>query len=143
MRRNKPFYNDDYPIEEPPEIDVKKLKKLAKDAIEAGKERERKRLAEIKAKDDRQKEKDRLFAAHVIAQVPGKCEAEAEQGRSHAIVMGLKHGRDHDSPAPNWKLKGPGAIVWNFLVTAGLEPAIEHWHDGCGMDGGFNIVVKW
>jgi len=149
MRRNKPFYNDDFPIEEPPEVDVAKLRRLTEEAIERGKERERKRLADVKAKDERQKQKDQLLAAHVLATFPEKCEREAEQGRSHAIIMGLKHGRDHDSPAPNWnelpyhKLKGPGAIVWNYLVKAGLKPTIEYWHDGMGIEGGFNIVVKW
>jgi len=148
-RRNKPFIDADYPTEEPPEVDVAKLRQLTKDAIQRGKDREAKRLAEIKAKEERQKQKDQLLASHVLAAFPEKCEREAEQGRSHAIIMGLKYGRDYDSPAPNWndlpynKLKGPGAIVWNYLVKAGVEPSIEFWHDGMGIDGGFNIVVKW
>jgi hypothetical protein len=149
MRRNKPFYNDDFPTEEPPEVDLAKLRKATEDAIQRGKEREKKRLAEVKAKDERQKQKDQLLASHILAAFPDKCEKEAEQGRSHAIIMGLKYSRDYDSPAPNWndlpynKLKGPGALVWNYLSLAGLKPTIEYWHDGMGMDSGFNIVVHW
>jgi hypothetical protein len=72
---------------------------------------------------------------------------EAKEGRDHAIVMGLKWGRDHDGYTGNElrynQLKGPAAIVWNELVKAGLQPALEYWHDGMGMDGGFNIIIKW
>lgn len=149
MKRNKPFIRDWPETEEPPEVDLAALRKATTDAIQRGKEREKQRLADVKAKDERQKQKDQLLCSHILAQFPAKCEKEAEQGRSHAIIMGLKYGRDYDSPAPNWndlpynKLKGPGALVWNYLAVAGLQPTIEYWHDGMGMDSGFNIVVHW
>lgn len=125
------------------------LRRTTETAIAIGKEREKKRLAAIAAKEERQRKADELFAAHVLEQVPDKCEKEAEAGRSHAIVMSLKYSRDYDSPAPNWndlpynKLKGPGALVWNALSLANLNPKIEYWHDGMGMDSGFNIIVQW
>ena len=151
MKRNKPFYNADYPTEEPPEVDVAKLRQLTEQAIQRGKDKEAKRLAEVKAEAERKAVRDQLFAATVLAEFPDKCEKEAERGRSHAIIMGLKSDRDytHASGNKNWnalgyeRLQGPGAIVWNYLVKAGLKPSIEFWHDGCGVESGFNIVVQW
>lgn len=120
------------------------LRHTTADAVRRGKERERRRLAEIKEKEEKQKQADELFAERVLLQVPGKCETEAEAGRSHAIVMSLKYGRDHDQTSNKLtynQLKGPGAIVWNALQEAKLNPTLEYWWDY--ETSGFNIVVHW
>lgn len=157
MKRSKP-YIDTERIEEPPEVDLAQLRQLTEQAIQRGKWKEEKRLADIKAEDERKARSDQLFAATVLAEFPDKCEKEAGRGRSHAIIMGLKYNRDYvyDGNFSGFyaransgnslsydRLTGPGAIVWNYLQAAGLKPTIEYWHDGIGMDSGFNIVARW
>jgi len=148
MKRSKP-YIDPERIEEPPEVDLAQLRQLTEQAIQRGKWKEEKRLADIKAEEERKAKRDQLFAATVLAEFPDKCEKEAGRGRSHAIIMGLKYDRDYTYQGSNFntlshdRLTGPGAIVWNYLQAAGLKPTIEYWHDGMGMDSGFNIVVHW
>ena len=131
--------------ENAPQIDVTQLRQLTEQAIQQGKEKEAKRLADVQAKNERQAKSDQLFAARVLAEVPDKCEKEASRERSHAIVMGLKWGRDHDytNALTHDQLKGPASIVWNYLQEQKLNPTLEYWHDGIGMNSGFNIVVHW
>lgn len=129
------------------QVDIAKLRQLTDAAIQRGKDEAARKLAHITAENERKARQDKLFAANVLAQVPDKCEKEAERERSHAVVMGLKWGRDHDGYNGNTmtytQLKGPGAIVWNNLQEQGLNPTLEYWHDGVGIEGGFNIVVHW
>ena len=126
---------------------TKKLRQITQQAIAQGEERRRKQLAQIKEKEEQERKKHELIAEQVLAQVPSKCELEASNGRTHAIVMSLKWDRDYAFPVGNAltydKLRGPGALVWNALREAELDPVIESWHDGVGMNSGFNIVVKW
>jgi len=157
MKRSKQHIDPER-IEEPPEVDRAQLRQHTEQAIQRGKCKEETRLADIKAEDERKAKRDQLFAATVLAEFPDKCEKEAGRGRSHAIIMGLKYNRDYVYDARMFgeflndgnfnslsydRLTGPGAIVWNYLQAAGLKPTIESWHDGMGMDSGFNIVVKW
>lgn len=143
---NKPYSPER--VEHPPQVDLVQLRQLTEEAIQRGKLKEEKRLADIKAEDERKAKRDQLFAATVLAEFPDKCEKEAGRGRSHAIIMGLKYNRDYVYDG-NYnsltydRLTGPGAIVWNYLQEAGLKPTIEYWHDGMGMDSGFNIVARW
>jgi hypothetical protein len=136
--------------ENAPQIDVAQLRQLTEKAIQRGKEKETKRLADVQAKNERQAKADQLLAAKVLAEVPDKCEREAGRERSHAIVMGLKWGRDYGHSGPGStnslsqsQLKGPALIVWDYLQEQKLNPTLEYWHDGLGMNSGFNIVVKW
>jgi len=147
MKRSKPFIDDH--AEEPPEVDLAQLRQLTEQAIQRGKWKEEKRLVDIKVEDERKVKRDQLFAAAVLSDFPDKCEKEAGRGRSHAIIMGLKYSRDYVYQGNNFNsihvelLTGPGAIVWNYLQEAGLKPSIEYWHDGMGMESGFNILVHW
>lgn len=121
------------------------LRKKTQEAIARGKELERKKLLAIKEADERKRKEHELIAETILAQVPHKCEKESENGRSHAIIMALSTNRDYTgyNPQSYKELKGPAAIVWNALMEAKLNPAIESWHDGGGMYGGYNIIVKW
>lgn len=135
--------------EEPPEVDLVQLRQLTEKAIQRGKDKEAQRLADVQAEDERKAKRDQLFAASVLAEFPDKCEREAIRGRSHAVIMGLKHSRDYTYQGSNFNilgydhLTGPGAIVWNYLQEAGLKPTLEYWHDGVGINAGFNIVAHW
>lgn len=142
--------DDSERVEYSPEVDLVQLRNLTEQAIQRGKLKEEKRLADIRAEDERRVKRDQLFAAAVLAEFPDKCEREAGRGRSHAIIMGLKYGRDYVygyggsfNSLSHDRLTGPGAIVWNYLQLAGLKPTIEYWRDGAGMDSGFNIIVHW
>lgn len=139
--------------ENPPQIDVAQLRQLTEQAIQRGKEKEAKKLADAQVKSERQAKVDQLLAAKILAEVPDKCEREAFRERSHAIVMSLNQGRDYECIGrnesairvilPTTLLKGPALIVWNYLQEQKLNPSLEYWHDGVGMKSGYNIVVKW
>jgi hypothetical protein len=141
--------NDSERVEHPPKVDLKQLRQLTEQAIQRGKLKEEKRLAAIKLEEERKAKREQLFAETVLAEFPDKCEKEAGRGRSHAIIMGLKYDRDYTYHGNNFniltpeRLTGPAAIVWKHLEEAELKPTLEHWHDGMGIDGGFNIVVHW
>lgn len=126
---------------------IEELRKLTSEALEQARIEREQKLARIQERDERKAKENQAFAERVLAQVPDKARKEAKEGRGHVVVMGLKWGRDHDGYSSNQlqynQLKGPGAIVWNELSKAGLQPSIEYWHDGVGMDGGFNIIIKW
>jgi hypothetical protein len=64
------------------------------------------------------------------------------------IVMSLKGDRDYDRKiwpqTPNKQtIRGPGKIVFDFCEKEGLMPTIEYWHDGMGLESGYNIIVRW
>lgn len=128
--------------------DPDQLRVTTKKAVEEATLRREQKLVEIKKQEERQRQRDVLFAEHVLQQVASKCEKEAENGRSHAVIMSLDRNRDYSSgdyrnTLGYQYLKGPGAIVWNELQKAKLNPQIEFWHDGVGYDSGYNIIVKW
>lgn len=125
-------------------INIDELKSTTQAAINAAEERRQKKLAEIKAKDEREAKKALLKAEGIIAQIPDRCAKEAEQGRSHAIVMSMSYSECSKIHNPiESSVKGAAAHVWNACREAELNPTIEHWHDGGGMRGGYNIVVHW
>lgn len=128
-------------------INVQKLKQLTKAAVLNEQERQAALLAKEQAAADRERKAHQLMAETVISQIEDKCEQEANNQRSHAIIMGLKYRRDYDSGWPSVPtgdtLKGPGKIVYDFCEKEGLMPIIEDWHDGVGINSGYNIVVQW
>lgn len=123
------------------------LRQITVDAILRGQEEQRKKLIRIREENERKAKRDQLLAEQVLSQVPKKCRLEAAEGRTHAVVMGLEYSRDYERyPSGNLEhtaLRGPGALVWNALRNAGLDCAIEYWHDGVGVNSGYNIIVKW
>lgn len=40
-------------------------------------------------------------------------------------------------------MRGNFKRVFLYLLESGLNPVIEYWTDGGGMDEGFEIVIKW
>jgi hypothetical protein len=129
-------------------INIDELKATTQAAIDAAENRRLKKLAEIKAKDEREAKAALLKAEGIIAQIPSRCAKEAEHGRNHALAMSLKHSDyNHSGPPhnqlPHDKLNGAAAHVWNACQEAGMNPTLEHWHDGGGMKSGFNVVVRW
>ena len=130
-------------------IDIQNLQDTTQVAIEEAEERRQKKLATIKAKTERAARAAELKAEGIIAQIPDRCAKEAEQGRNHAVVMGLDWDKDYEHQSGNFnslthdRLKGSGAHVWNACQEANMNPTLEYWHDGCGIKSGFNIVVHW
>lgn len=123
------------------------LRKLTEEAVERGKREHQAELQRIAEQEARQRRADELKAEGIIMQIPSKCEKEARNQRSHAVVMGLRYGKDHDQIGGNVlevaKLKGAGKIVYDYCKDAGLNPTLEYWWSGDGMDSGYNIVVRW
>ena len=131
-------------------IDVKKLKAMTATAIEKGQEAARKLAAKETEKVRLKKLADERKAQNVIDQIPGRAEREAAEGRNHAIVMAVKFD-DYDRPhgANNWNqcdpqwLKRAVKLVFEYCVEADLNPTLESWHDGQGVNSGHNIVIHW
>lgn len=131
-------------------IDIMELKKITLEAIREGQEQARKDEEARKLKEERIAAANRRKAQNVIDQIPERAKREARAGRSHAIVMSVKHDdykRPHNANNYNvcegdWLL-GPAKLVWDYCVEAELKPTLEFWHDGCGYDSGHNIVIHW
>lgn len=122
------------------------LRKLTEAAVARGQQEHEDELVRIAEEQKREQRKAELEAEGIIMQIPSKCEKEARSQRSHAIVMGLKYNKHHNATNNLLKptdLKGAAAIVWQYCVDAELQPTIEYWWSGDGMDGGFNILVHW
>lgn len=150
MRRSKPWidgapagFNDELP----PEVDIAQLTQITRNAIKQGEEKAAKKLAEIKEAAALKVRKSQIFAAKVLAEVPDKCYKEAERERTHAVIMDLKYNRDYEGVCsgklPAEKLKAAGRIVYDYLVKMGLNPTIEYWWSGDGMESGHQIVAHW
>ena len=122
------------------------LRKLTEAAVARGQQENEDELARIAEEQKREQRKAELEAEGVVMQIPSKCEKEARSQRSHAIVMGLKYNKHHntiDNLLKPTELKGAAAIVWQYCVDAKLQPTLEYWWSGDGMESGFNIVVHW
>lgn len=131
-------------------IDITKLKQLTADAVERGRreaeEAEKRRLE----KEERRRKAVERKAQNVIDQIPDRAEREAKEGRSHAIVMSVKY-EDYKRPSfvsnysilkPEW-LQGACKLVYDYCKDAGLNPTLEYWWSGDGVDAGHNIVIHW
>ncbi len=131
-------------------VDVKKLKEMTAKAIYDGQEKARRLQEAAIKKEIRKKFDDELKASRIIDKIPIRAETEAAEGRNHCIVMSIKfedYSRPHDANDwrvcdPKW-LNGAAKLVWEYCVKAELNPTIEDWHDGMGMDSGHNIVIHW
>jgi hypothetical protein len=57
--------------------------------------------------------------------------------------------KNDDWKEPSYKnskptnLSGVGRLVWEYCVGAKLNPTLEYWHDGVGINGGYNLVIHW
>ena len=62
------------------------------------------------------------------------------------VIQRKQDSKDHEVTNNKLRysqLKGVGAIVWNACQGAKLNPTLEYWHDGAGIESGFNLVVNW
>lgn len=131
-------------------IDLVRLRKLSDEAVRRGEEERARILIEGREESQRKKRQEEIKAQFIIEQIPSRLEKEATAGRKHAIVMGVGYD-DYDRPYnhKNWNeckpfwLKGVARLVFNACLEAELRPTIEFWHDGVGVESGFNIVAHF
>ena len=96
------------------------------------------------------KEAQLLAAKNILAQIPGRALIEAQSGRNFAIVMNVGY-RDivlserypNNIMKPEWIIGETGKLVYSGCVDLKLNPTLEYWYDGCGMESGYNIVIHW
>jgi len=127
------------------------LYQLTWQAIEEGR-RDAERIAHEKAEaEERERQAEQVLANSIIAQIPERARAAARAKQSYAIVMGLRSGTDYREPLGNrnhatlsehW-LTGAARLVWDACVNSKLKPELQYWHDGFGVNSGFNIVIHW
>lgn len=125
------------------------LKELTEKAIEKGNKKRQQIIEENQEDAIRQCKEEESKAQGIIIQIPERAKAEATVGRHHAIVMEI--GRDYKRPYEDhdynkcdieW-LRGVAKRVFDYCLDARLQPTLEFWHDGMGMNSGFNIVIHW
>ena len=130
-------------------IDVAELRRMTKTAQERIQAEEERMQQEIAEKEAAQRKMEEAKAEAILSQVLSRCQKEAHAGRRHAIVMSV--GWDdwkrppHSTNAtcrPEY-LIGACRLVFDRLAKCNLNPALEDWHDGIGMQSGYNIVVCW
>lgn len=138
-------------------ITPESLRQLTQDAIKSANIRREKELQLEEARIYGRLQEQELKARGIIAQIPGRAETEALAGRNHAIVMALKYGADFDidfeqrsndqhncfrrvNPAG---LSHAARLVYEYCLGADLKPSFEFWHDGVGVNSGWNIVIHW
>lgn len=134
-------------------IDLDNLRQVAQEAKVRAREVRRLR-ADVEKREQKAREAaDRAKAEMILSQVQSRCMAEAQHGRCHAIIMSVGQ-TDYERPQgpikdiqwdhcdPRW-LKGAAKLVYEALATAYLNPTIDYWHDGVGVNSGFNIVAHF
>lgn len=40
-------------------------------------------------------------------------------------------------------MRGNFGRIYNRLIELGFTPVVKYWTDGCGIDEGFQIIIKW
>jgi hypothetical protein len=133
----------------PLKIDIASLTAKTSEAIRIGEAAARAKIEHEKRMEDAKRLQEEAKAGSILAQVPARAEAEAKVGRNHAIIMGMTYGdgswtgnTDHNTIQP-YQLVGAARLVWEQVEAAGLKPTLDFWHDGVGINGGFNIVIHW
>lgn len=116
-------------------ITPEQLRAITEEAIKRQEEEKEKELLRLKDKQAQQAKVDELRAQGIIMQIQPKCRKEAENGRSHAIVMSINQESDI--------YKGSASIVHQYCMDHRLNPKLERWDDGFGINSGYNIVVHW
>jgi len=131
--------------------DLEQFREMTRQArLDAKKTAEEARKRTIE-KEQMKQEAEALKAQQVILQIPDRMTTEARAGRGHAILMSIDYS-DYKRPResrnswnvcePEW-LIGACKLVYDYCVEDGLKPTIESWHDGVGINSGFNIVIHW
>ena len=128
-------------------IDIAKLTATTKEAIKIGEEAARAKIEHEKRMEDEKRQVEEHKAESILLQIPARAEQEAKVGRNHATVMSIGYGDYHGNTYKNTLdpniLIGAAKIVYDSVAKAGLAPTLEFWHDGVGMNSGYNIVIHW
>jgi len=128
-------------------VDIQKLKQETEKAIAEAIEIKNKGIIAMQAQFTLKAQEDQIKAEGIIAKIPSLCFKAAQNGKTTVCVMPLKRTDYHNCYGNTLKYsqlkKGVAAIVWNACVMADLKPSLEFWHDGIGMDSGFNLFVNW
>lgn len=130
-------------------MNLERLRRLSEMARSDAEEERNRVLAEGKRQEELQRKNDELKADLIIQQISSRAETEASAGRNHAIVMSLNYNdykqpeRVYNECKPEWLTSLSATTVYAYCVEEGFEPTIEFWHDGMGVNSGFNIVVHW
>lgn len=120
-------------------IDVSRLKKLTADAIQRGKEEAIAQEEARKKAAERRRLEDERKAQSIIDKIPERAEKAAGKGDSHLIVI-----RKTDSNyGDNHTLQGVDKIVYDYCLAAGLNPSVDYWHDGAGLEAGWSLTIHW
>lgn len=134
-------------------VDLDNLRKVAQAARTRSKEVRRLRAEAEKREQKARDAANRAKAEMILSQVEARCLAEAQHGRNHAIIMSVGQ-TDYERPQgpirdiqwdrcdPKW-LKGAAKLVFEALLAGQLNPTIDYWHDGVGVNSGFNIVAHF
>jgi len=79
-------------------------------------------------------ERGRAEAARIEAEKLAAAERKrkAEERKAQTVIDQIPDRAEREARAGR-----------NHAVVYGLNPVIQDWHDGCGMDGGYNIVIHW
>lgn len=130
-------------------VDVSNLKRLTQEAIQRGKAKKAKDEQEKQEKEERRLREQKHRAEGIIEQIPHLAEKAAHEAQSQAVVMKMKWTEDYTSTGVGHSrgisiVHGSAAdLVMKWCQEAGLRPTVEDWHDGCGMDSGYEIVIHW
>lgn len=140
-------------------FDIKNLKKRTQDAIKKGQEEQKRKQKEQQDKQEAFEKEEQRKAKSILAKLPAKCEQAASEGKNSVTVMKLEYG-DYDANIEYFDNKKglieklnlikslKAQIVFQecckiFNEDSGGEVKIEHWHDGIGMNGGYELNVYW
>ena len=128
-------------------VDPKHLRKLTLEAIQRGKDKKKYDDKLARDAEERHLRAQERRAHTIIDGIPARAEKEAENEKSHAIIMAVKH-EDFIKPTygnteSSSNLKDAAKMVWDYCVTADLKPTIEYWYSGDDLRSGYNIVIHW
>lgn len=127
-------------------ITPEELKQLTNKAIAEGKLRREQKLLAADAKTNAKANNDKRRADQICSKVPEICKKAAANEKNSAIIFQLRYSdysNGYSSKLEYTQLTGAARIVWNQLVESGLNPTLEYWHDGVGIESGFNMVAHW
>jgi hypothetical protein len=126
-----------------------KLTELSNQSLERQKrdEVEKKRI-ELQLK---QAEADAQIAAAnaLLAGIEGVLLAKAAEGAKSHKICRLKYDEDFRYPSGtnNLTLSNIRSVkithLYQELYKKGLNPKFVYWHDGCGIDSGYDFVIDW
>jgi len=99
-----------------------------------------------------EEQKQILRADKILIQMSSKCRLAARLGCNFAIIMDLKLGIDYsrnsivetsNSTELKVMLGGAANLVHTSCRTQGFSVSTHRWHDGVGIESGWQLKVDW